>query len=148
MNTIRAALAGSVVCAVLVLLAACSRDCAPVVREGWVRWLPMEMPMTAGFGRIENRCRTPVTIVAVSSPRFAEISLHETRIDEGISRMRAVPELLVPAGGTVVLQPGGLHLMLMQPQSALQQGETIQIDFVLKDGGTLRGAMTVRAQAP
>lgn len=148
MNAIRAALAVFVVCTALVVLAACSRDCAPVVRDGWVRWLPMEMPMTAGFGRIENSCDTPVIIVAASSPRFAEVSLHETRIDEGISRMRAVPELHVPAGATVVLQPGGLHLMLMQPQSALQQGETIQIDFALKDGGTLRGEMTVRAQAP
>lgn len=148
MNTIRAALVGSVVCALLVLLAACSPDCTPVVRDGWVRWLPMDMPMAAGFGRIDNPCRTPVTIVAASSPRFAGISLHETRIDEGISRMRVVRELLVPAGETVLLQPGGLHLMLMQPQSALQQGETIQIDFVLKDGGALRGGMTVRAQAP
>lgn len=147
MNRIRAPIAGLVACAVLVL-AACSTDCTPVVRDGWVRWLPMDMPMTAGFGRIENPCRTSVIIVAASSPRFGGISLHETRIDEGVSRMRAVPELSIPAGETVLLQPGGLHLMLMQPQSTLQQGETIQIDFALKDGGTLRGEMSVRAEAP
>lgn len=148
MNTLRAALGAIVVGTVLVLLVACSRDCAPLVRDGWVRWLPMDMPMSAGFGRIDNPCDTPLIIVAVTSPRFAEVSLHQTRMDDGISRMRAVPQLLVPAGETVVLQPGGLHLMLMQPQLALQQGDKIQIDFVLKDGGALRAEMTVRAQAP
>ena len=33
--------------------AAFAADCMPVVREGWVRLPPMQMPMMAGFGRIE-----------------------------------------------------------------------------------------------
>jgi len=126
-------------------LPACARECAPALRDGWVRLLPVAMPMTAGFGRIENRCPTPVTIIAASSPAFADVSLHATRVVEGVSRMRAVPELVVPEDGSVTLEPGGLHLMLMQPRAPLQAGSTIEIVFELKGGGALRGELVVRA---
>ena len=116
-----------------------------MLRDGWVRLLPVAMPMTAGFGRIENRCPTPVTIVGASSPAFEDVSLHETRVVDGVSRMRAVPELVVPADGSMTLEPGGLHLMLMQPRAALQAGSTIEIVFELKGGGTLRGELVARA---
>ena len=125
-------------------LPACARDCAPQMREGWVRLPPMAMPMMAGFGRIENRCAAPVTIVGVSSPAFADVSLHETRIVDGVSRMRAVPELRIAPDGVATLKPGGLHLMLMQPRASLKPGSKVVVEFALKDGGTLRGELAVR----
>ena len=131
--------------AALLELPACARECAPALHDGWVRLLPVAMPMTAGFGRIENRCPAPVTIVGASSPAFGDVSLHETRVVDGVSRMRAMPELVVPADGSVTLEPGGLHLMLMQPRTPLQAGSTIEIVFELKGGGTLRGQLVVRA---
>lgn len=104
----------------------------------------MAMPMLAGFGRIENSCPTPVTIVGVSSPSFADASLHETRIVAGISRMRAVPELRIAPDGAATLKPGGLHLMLMQPRAPLKAGSRVVVEFALKGGGTLRGELVVR----
>ena len=138
MAPIRAFAAMLLAGAALVAMPACARECAPTL-------LPVAMPMTAGFGRIENRCPTPVTIVGASSAAFDDVSLHETRVIDGVSRMRAVPELVVPANGTMTLQPGGLHLMLMQPRAPLQAGRRIEIDFALKGGGTLRGELVVRA---
>lgn len=121
------------------------RDCSPLIEDGWLRLPPVSMPMLAGFGRIDNRCDAPVTIVGVASPAFAEVSLHETRIEDGISRMRALPELIIAGGASATLQPGGKHLMLMQPVRQLQPGETVEIEFRLADGGTLRGDFQVRA---
>ena len=57
----------------LLPLAATARDCAPQVKEGWIRLLPGGMPMQAGFGRIDNRCPMPVTIVSASSPAYASV---------------------------------------------------------------------------
>ncbi|HEY0662429.1 MAG TPA: copper chaperone PCu(A)C [Lysobacter sp.] len=125
-------------------LPACARDCAPQVREGWVRLPPGRMPMMAGFGRIENRCPSPVTIVGVSSPAFADTSLHETRIIDGISKMRALPELRIAPDAAAMLKPGGMHLMLMQPHAPLKPGSRVVVEFALKDGGTLRGEFEVR----
>jgi copper(I)-binding protein len=122
-------------------------DCTPAVREGWVRMPPMAMPMMAGFGRIENPCAMPVTIVSASSPAFGDVSLHETRVVDGVSRMRALPELRIAAGDSAVLKPGGMHLMLMQPGAALKPGSKVVVEFVLKDGGKLLGEFVVRAPA-
>lgn len=140
-----------VLCAALlgsVLFPACARDCAPQVREGWVRLMPGGMPMQAGFGRIENLCPTPVTIVAAASPAYASVELHETRVVDGISRMRAVPELRIAPDASAVLKPGGLHLMLMQPRTPLKAGSKVAIEFDLQGGGVLRGEFEVRKPAP
>lgn len=123
---------------------ACARDCAPQVRDGWVRLTPGGMPMHAGFGRIENTCATPVRIVGASSPSYGSVELHESRIEGGVSRMRAVPELRIAPDAAAVLKPGGLHLMLMQPASMLKPGSRVAIEFRLAGGGTLRGEFEVR----
>ena len=126
---------------------ACARECVPQVREGWVRLLPGGMPMQAGFGRIENQCAVPVTIVGARSPAYGSVELHETRIVEGVSRMRPVPELRIAPEGSAVLKPGGLHLMLMQPHKPLKAGSRVAIEFELQDGGVLRGEFEVRKPA-
>lgn len=134
----------------LALLAALSLpafagECTPVVRDGWVRMPPMAMPMMAGFGRIENLCAKPVTIVAASSAAFGDVSLHETRVVDGISKMRALPELRIAPGESAVLKPGGMHLMLMQPGATLKPGSKVAVEFALKDGGKLLGEFVVRS---
>ena len=134
-------------------LSACARDCAPQVKDGWIRLLPGGMHashggMQAGFGRIDNRCPMPATIVSASSPAYARVELHESKVIGGINRMRAVPELRIAPDGAAVLQPGGLHLMLMQPKAALKAGSRVAIEFKLKDGRTLLGEFEVRKPLP
>lgn len=144
MNVPRPLLATFLLAVVACLSPAHARECSAKVKEGWVRLPPVSMPMMAGFGRIENPCTAPVTIVGASSPAFGEVSLHETRVVEGVSRMRPLPELRIAPDGTATLKPGGLHLMLMQPRAALKEGSKVVIEFALKDGGVLRGEFIVR----
>ncbi|OHE85342.1 MAG: hypothetical protein A2579_08950 [Lysobacterales bacterium RIFOXYD1_FULL_69_11] len=124
---------------------ASSEACAVRMTGGWVRLPPVAMPMMAGFGRIENACGDAVAVVGVHSNAFAEVSLHETRIVDGVSRMRAVPRLAVPAGGSVELKPGGLHLMLMQPRDTLTPGDSVEVMLELEGGQTRTVELAVRA---
>ena len=128
--------------------AASSEACAMRMVGGWVRMPPVAMPMMAGFGRIENACGDAVAVVGVRSDAFADVSLHETRIVDGVSRMRAVPRLAVPAGGSVELKPGGLHLMLMRPLRPLAEGDVARVRLVLADGRRLFAEFPVRRSAP
>jgi len=137
----------ALVVSTLIIAPACARDCTAQVKDGWVRLLPVDMPMMAGFGRIENACATPVTIVGASSPSFGEVTLHESRIVDGVSRMRAVPELRIAPSGSAVLKPGGLHLMMMSPSAKLKPGSRVVVEFRLKDGGLLRGEFEARRPA-
>jgi len=126
-------------------LSACAGECTLQVRDGWIRLPPgMGAGMAAGFGRIENSCPAPATIVAASSPAFADTSLHETKVVGGISRMRALPQLHIAANASTVLAPGGLHLMLMQPTAAVKPGATVAVRFTLQDGRTISGDFQVR----
>lgn len=136
---------------VLLLALACAlasstaiAQCVPRVTSGWVRLSPVAKPMLAGFARIENPCRTPVAVIGVSSTAFGNVSLHETRVVSGISRMRAVPVLHVPANGAVALKPGGLHLMLMQPAGKPKPGDRVPVSLRLQDGRVLRSMFDVR----
>ncbi|MFL6592330.1 MAG: copper chaperone PCu(A)C [Luteimonas sp.] len=147
MNMMKAVFAG-----VLVLLAGSTRagECLPRLRDGWIRLAPgaMAMPMLAGFGRIENPCTSAMAVVGASSPAFGDVSLHRTSTMGGVSRMRLVPELTIEAGSTEVLEPGGLHLMLMQPVSPIKAGVKIPVTFRLKDGREVSGELVARGAAP
>ena len=127
---------------------ACARDCAPEVKDGWIRLMPGGMAMQAGFGRIDNHCPMPATIVSASSAAYGSVELHESKVVDGINRMRAVPELRIVPDGAVVLQPGGLHLMLMEPRATLKEGSRVAIEFKLKDGRTVLGEFEARKPAP
>ncbi len=134
-------------------LAACARDggdasCAPRVRDGWVRLVPGGMPMHAGFGRIENACAAPATIVSASSPSYGSVMLHESRIVGGVNQMRMLQELRLKPDDAAVLKPGGLHLMLVDPTSPLKPGSHVAIDFALKDGRHVLGDFEVRNAQP
>lgn len=125
-----------------------ARECAPQMKEGWVRLPPAAMPMMAGFGRIANPCPMPVVIVSASSPAFADVSLHETRIVEGVSRMREVSELRIPSDDAATLKPGGLHLMLMQPHAPLKEGSKVVVKFKLQDGREILAELVARKPVP
>lgn len=113
---------------------AAARECAPAMKDGWVRLPPAAMPMMAGFGRIANPCPAPVVIVSASSPAFGEVSLHETRIVDGVNRMRAIEQLRIVPDGDATLKPGGMHLMLMQARHAITAGDKVEMMFLLNDG--------------
>lgn len=127
------------------IAATADATCAPRVVDGWLRAPPMPMPMMAGFGRIENACAEPVAITAARSDAFGSVELHETTVVDGVSRMREVAGLPVAAGGEAVLQPGGLHLMLMQPASPLAEGDVARVEFTLADGRSIAADFEVRA---
>ncbi|UKE56349.1 copper chaperone PCu(A)C [Xanthomonas graminis] len=123
--------------------------CLPQWQAGWVRLPPnAAMPMAAGFGRLHNPCGQALAVVAVRSPAFAEVSLHQTTQVDGVSKMRELERLPLAAGADAVLKPGGLHLMLMQPAQPLREGASVPISFVLEDGREVRGALKVSAGKP
>ena len=107
--------------AVSIFLAACSPPAAEQTlkfEDAWVRSTPPGAMMTAGFGRLVNQTDHQLEITAYTSPAYGDVSLHETVIENGVSRMREVHGLSIPPGGEVELAPGGYHLMLMMPTQA------------------------------
>lgn len=129
--------------------AGASAQCLPEFKDGWVRIPPPGgMGMAAGFGQFHNGCAQPLKVTAAKSSVFADVSIHETTQTNGVSRMRAVPELLLPAGKSVMLAPGGLHLMLMEASAPLQEGAQVPVSFTLQDGRQIKATLEARKRAP
>jgi len=117
------------------LIAACSpsNQQSPLVFEdAWVRAMPPGSKMTAGFGRLVNTGTGEITITEWTSNDFADVSLHRTVNQDGVSRMRRVPELSLSPGDEQVLEPGGFHLMFMRP--ATGDRRTVSLTVKLSDG--------------
>lgn len=63
--------------------------------------------------RVVNSGSLEDLLLGASSPVAAELSLHETIEEEGVTKMLHRPEgFRVPARGALSLTPGGRHLML------------------------------------
>jgi copper(I)-binding protein len=84
------------------------------------------MDMSAGYLTLKNNTGTAIVVTQVQSPQFARVEIHETTIEDGISKMRALDSLTVPANGSARLERGGKHLMLMQARD-LKDSVTLQL---------------------
>lgn len=113
-------------------LLACSHSASEdsLLFEGaWVRAMPPGSMMTAGFGQLINSSAADIKIVGYSSPQFASVTLHQSLLEAGVSRMEEVPALSMPAGSEIELAPGGYHLMFMRPVGKLPDEVLLHIDL-------------------
>ena len=106
----------------------------PTLKDAWIRALPTGSGMTAGFGTLENPGPGAIEIRSFTSPSFGDVSLHRTELVDGVSRMKEVPALSIEAGSSIVLEPGGYHLMLMMPVEDIMPGKTVTIEMTAADG--------------
>ncbi|MCO6414682.1 copper chaperone PCu(A)C [Siccirubricoccus sp. KC 17139] len=99
----------------------------------------------AGFLTIANAGSAPDRLVSASSPLARATEIH-THVREGdVMRMRAVPAIEIPAGGSVTLQPGGFHLMLIGLSRAVEAGESLPVTLVFERAGPVQVALAVQS---
>lgn len=111
------------------LLASCGRGEEIIVRDAWIREAPPGAQAHAGYLTLENRADTEVVLERVNSRGFRRIELHETSMQDGRMRMRKIKRLPVPAKATVRLEPGGLHLMLIDAGQPVAVGQHVPLEL-------------------
>lgn len=117
------------------LVAACGAPQPPLVASDVEITQPMPgRQMSAGFLVLSNNTDADIRITRVTSPQFGAVEIHETTIEDGIARMRELDELIVPARGSVTLERGGKHLMLMQ---ARDTGNAVSLQLFSEDAPVL-----------
>nr|WP_296752541.1 copper chaperone PCu(A)C [Thioalkalivibrio sp.] len=124
-------------------------DEVTLVEPAWIRLPPPNLSVTAAYMTLGNRGDDELTVVAAESPMAGTAELHEHRQDAaGVMRMRQVASLSLPAGGSLAMEPGGLHLMLIDLQQPLAEGEIVPVTLHLADGRSLEVAAEVRRAPP
>lgn len=108
-----------------------------MIHQTWVREAPPNMMMNAAYMALHNPTDTDIVIVGGSSKDFGSVEVHNTVLDNGVAKMLPVPELIIPAQQSVILAPGGLHIMLLNRQHVVKAGDSIELTLNLKDGQTI-----------
>jgi hypothetical protein len=85
----------------------------------------------------------PTKIVSVTSPKVQRIELHQTREENGISKMAPIEDTSFPAGGEMAFKPGDRHAMLFGLDPALKAGDKIPLTFTFEPAPPV----TVQAEA-
>lgn len=84
-------------------------------------------------------------LVGGSTPVARRIEVHRTRLVDGQHEMQPVPGgLSIPAKGTIILEPGASHLMLLGLQTDLVQGETFPLTLRFARAGKVTVTARVR----
>lgn len=104
---------------------------------------PPSMKMTAGYLTVENSGDESIRIIGLTSSNHAMAEIHRSMQMDGVFSMEPVPYLEVLPGEQLILEPGGLHLMLHAPVEQLSIGESMTIVFELEDGSSLPFQMMV-----
>ena len=137
--------AGALVLAVALLPAAALAAGRLVVENAWIRTAPPAAPMRAGYALLRNAGDAPLQIRGVRSEAFGEVSLHATQIENGVARMRELDGLSLAPGESATLEPGGKHLMLMQPRGEYGAGAKVVLTFEIQNGSSTDAEFSVRA---
>jgi len=115
------------------------------VKDAWVR-APAPGQKVAG-AYMEIASRASMVLTGVASPVATTVELHDTSMEAGVMRMRPVARIALPAGQTVKLAPGGLHVMLMDLRQALKPGDRVPLTLTVQRADLASSSMfTVQAE--
>lgn len=98
------------------------------VAQPWARATPPGAAAGGGFVTLTNRGEVDDTFVGATSPLTERVEIHTMEMDGDVMRMQHLPGgIEIPAGETVTLAPGGLHLMFMALSSPIEEGQPIPV---------------------
>lgn len=110
----------------------------------YVRAMPPGQPNTAAFMILSNAGGVAHSLTEARSPVAEVVELHNHVMEDGMMKMRRIPQIDVSPEGSVELKPGGLHIMLINLGQALPEGVEVPLTLVFKDGSSLEVKAPVR----
>ncbi|MES9856182.1 MAG: copper chaperone PCu(A)C [Sedimenticola sp.] len=110
----------------------------------YARAVPPGQPNSASFMVLTNNSSMDHALVAAESSVSNVVELHTHINDNGMMRMRRVDKIDLPAGKMVMLQPGGLHIMMIGLKRQLKPEESIDLTLAFDDGSKKMLSVPVR----
>jgi len=113
--------------------------------DAWVAAAPPSATTQAAYICFINNSDKDVEITAVSAKGFGMAMLHKSTMQGDMSMMEDMSTLLIPAHKMVTLEPGGMHIMLMDAKKMAMPGEKVALTFQYKDGSSQTFNLEVKA---
>jgi len=102
--------------------------------DAWVATAPPGATTQAAYICFINNSDKDVEITAVSAKGFGMAMLHKSTMQGDMAMMEDMSTLVIPAHKMVTLEPGGMHIMLMDAKKMAMPGEKVALTFQYKDG--------------
>ena len=106
------------------------------VIDPYVRAVPPVAKTSAAFMQLQNNSAADGSLVSASTAAAGAVELHTHTMDEGVMRMRQIPQIALPPNTPVSLEPGGLHIMLFDLKAPLSPGDEVPITLTFSDGSS------------
>lgn len=139
--------------ALALLLAGCGARKAATVAPGDLHVIDLRIPAPAGpsaalYFTVVSHAAAPDRLEAVHTTIAGMTMIHRTVVEGDRVSMEPVPGgLVVPAGGRLVLQPGGAHVMLMQLKRKLVKGDRVPVSLRFQHAGEIQAEARVISYA-
>ncbi|HNF25331.1 MAG TPA: copper chaperone PCu(A)C [Leptospiraceae bacterium] len=150
-------------CSILVLIVFCRQESADktvsqptpaaatatvseplVISEAWVKEANAAMKNTGGFLKIENNSREEISLASAESDISKIVELHETVMEKEVMKMNRLESIRIPAGSSVQLKPGSLHIMFIGLKKDIKEGEDVKI--VLNFSGGIKKEVSAKVK--
>jgi periplasmic copper chaperone A len=102
-------------------------------------------PAGGGFLKLENQGGAD-RLLSASANVSRSVELHTMSMDGDVMRMRQLDAIELPAGKTVELKPGGLHIMFMGLKAPLKAGDSFPLKLKFEKAGEV--TVEVKVEAP
>ncbi len=126
----------------IAMLAMCGLNAADVtISNSWARATAPSATNGAVFATIANvgTSADELTSVSVAATIADHAELHaHTKGADGVMRMTPVAAIVVPAGDSATLKPGGYHIMLLGLKKPLIEGQQIALTLTFTHAGTVQ----------
>ncbi len=117
-----------------------------LIDHPWTRATPLGSDMGAGFLAIHNSGDTADRLLSAAAPFTRRVELQEMTMKDGLMRMMPIKGgLEIPAGGTLVLEPSGHHLVFIDLKEQLKEGEMLDATLTFEKAGKVKIQYKVEA---
>ena len=129
-------------------LAACGgRPGADIsVSDAWSRQSPAMAHAGAVYMTLSNDGREDDALLGASTDVCETVELHESIMENDVMKMQPVEggRIVIPAGDSVQLKPGGLHVMLIGMKQEMIPGDTFSLELDFEQSGTMELEVEIR----
>ncbi|MDI1284612.1 MAG: copper chaperone PCu(A)C [Reyranella sp.] len=108
------------------------------ISQPWTRATPATAQSAGGFLTITNKGTTPDRLIAARSSVAPKVEVHEMRMDGNVMKMRELEKgLEIAPGATVMLKPGGFHIMFMGLKAPVAKDSLVPVTLVFEKAGSI-----------
>ena len=106
-----------------------------MIHDSWARASIGSAPNSAAYMTLMTHGSETDKLLAVSSPAAERAELHTHMMENNVAKMREVEAIEVAPGEPTVLEPGGLHVMLIGLKGPLDEGSDLSLTLTFENAG-------------